>query len=93
VEQGTRIGAVGMTGLATGPHLDYRMTRNGAFVDPLKIQSPPAEPVPDDERAEFSATRDKSLALLEEGKDASEPAGAEGPAGGRPLGAHGGQSP
>jgi murein DD-endopeptidase MepM/ murein hydrolase activator NlpD len=93
VEQGTPVGAVGMTGLATGPHLDYRMTRNGAFVDPLKIQSPPAEPVPDDERAEFSATRDKSLALLEEGKDASEPAEAEGPAGGRPLGAHGGQSP
>ena len=37
VAQGTRIGAVGATGLATGPHLDYRMARQGQFVDPLRI--------------------------------------------------------
>jgi murein DD-endopeptidase MepM/ murein hydrolase activator NlpD len=65
VGQGTRIGAVGMTGLATGPHLDYRMTRNGAFVDPLRIFSPPAEPIPTDERAAFAAISALHLALLE----------------------------
>ncbi len=64
VAQGMRIGAVGMTGLATGPHLDYRMTRNGVFVDPLRIVSPPAEPVPADEREAFAATSATHLALL-----------------------------
>jgi murein DD-endopeptidase MepM/ murein hydrolase activator NlpD len=65
VHQGTPIGAVGMTGLATGPHLDYRMVRNGAFVDPLRIQSPPAEPIPDGERRDFDLVRDARIALLE----------------------------
>ena len=64
VTQGMRVGAVGMTGLATGPHLDYRMVRRGSFVDPLKVQSPPAEPVPTRERPAFEQTRDERLALL-----------------------------
>ncbi|MCL4822284.1 MAG: M23 family metallopeptidase [Vicinamibacteria bacterium] len=45
VTQGDRIGAVGSTGLATGPHLDYRMKRSGAWVNPLAVQLPPAEPI------------------------------------------------
>ena len=65
VHQGTAVGAVGMTGLATGPHLDYRMIRNGAFVDPLRIQSPPAEPIPDAERQEFDVVRAERMALLD----------------------------
>jgi murein DD-endopeptidase MepM/ murein hydrolase activator NlpD len=64
VRQGERIGAVGQTGLATGPHLDYRMRRDGRFVDPLRIQLPPAPPVPAAEREAFVAARDRSLALL-----------------------------
>jgi murein DD-endopeptidase MepM/ murein hydrolase activator NlpD len=64
VAQGARVGAVGMTGLATGPHLDYRMVRNGAFVDPLRVQSPPAEPIPAEERAAFEQVRGERLALL-----------------------------
>ena len=35
VDQGQLIGRVGATGTATGPHLDYRLKRNGAFVNPL----------------------------------------------------------
>src|SRR5207245_9097540 len=65
VAQGDLVGAVGMTGLATGPHLDYRTIRNGAFVNPLTIQPPPAEPVPSSARAAFEAARDQELALLE----------------------------
>jgi murein DD-endopeptidase MepM/ murein hydrolase activator NlpD len=65
VTQEMFIGAVGMTGLATGPHLDYRMIKSGVFLNPLKIQSPPAEPVPASERAAFEATRDQQMALLD----------------------------
>jgi murein DD-endopeptidase MepM/ murein hydrolase activator NlpD len=65
VAQETFIGAVGMTGLATGPHLDYRMIKSGVYLNPLKIQSPQAEPVPAAERAAFEATRDEQMALLD----------------------------
>jgi murein DD-endopeptidase MepM/ murein hydrolase activator NlpD len=64
VAQGHRVGAVGATGLATGPHLDYRMSRNGRFVDPLRLQSPPAEPVPAGERAAFDEALRRAAALL-----------------------------
>ncbi len=53
VAQGTVLGAVGATGLATGPHLDYRMVRNHQPVDPLRIQLPPAEPLAKAERPAF----------------------------------------
>lgn len=62
--QGTVVGAVGSTGLATGPHLDYRMIKSGVFVNPLKVQSPPAEPLSAEEENAFHAVRDSQLALL-----------------------------
>jgi len=64
VTQGARLGAVGSTGLSSGPHLDYRMTRNGAFVDPLRVQSPPAEPLAEDELRLFRAACPRWLELL-----------------------------
>jgi murein DD-endopeptidase MepM/ murein hydrolase activator NlpD len=65
VAQGAIVGRVGSTGLATGPHLDYRMKRNGTYIDPLAHRSPPAEPVPPDLMALFEQRRDEALALLD----------------------------
>ena len=45
VNQGDVIGYVGMTGLATGPHLDYRVSDNGTWLDPLKLRSITADPL------------------------------------------------
>ena len=64
VEQGALIGAVGSTGLSTAPHLDYRTIKDGVYVNPLKIQPPPPEPISASLRPAFSEARDHHLALL-----------------------------
>jgi murein DD-endopeptidase MepM/ murein hydrolase activator NlpD len=63
VEQGHVIGRVGATGTATGPHLDYRLKKNGVFVNPLSEHRklPPGEPIAAIHRAAFLEARDGVL--------------------------------
>lgn len=58
VHQGDVIAYTGNTGLSSGPHLDYRVQRDGRWIDPLSIKNVPADPIPESERAAFLAWRD-----------------------------------
>ena len=64
VLQGDVIGYVGSTGTSTGPHLDYRIWKNGTPIDPLKITQQPSEPIGDKYRADFESVRDRVVAEL-----------------------------
>jgi murein DD-endopeptidase MepM/ murein hydrolase activator NlpD len=55
VTQGDVIGYVGMTGLATGPHLDYRVSDDGTWLDPLKLKSITPDPLGSAELRMFRA--------------------------------------
>lgn len=65
VKQGDLIGFVGMTGTATAPHLDYRVKLNGKWLNPRKLDLPPASPVGEERMAEYQTRRDELQQQLE----------------------------
>jgi murein DD-endopeptidase MepM/ murein hydrolase activator NlpD len=66
VTQRQVVGYVGATGLATGPHLDYRVAKDGVFVNPMSEKFIPGEPIPAGEKAEFTRYAKSLLARLED---------------------------
>jgi murein DD-endopeptidase MepM/ murein hydrolase activator NlpD len=65
VSQGDIVGYVGATGLATAPHLDYRVQHRGRWIDPMTLASVPAEPLSTSRRSEFQLARAAMVDSLE----------------------------
>ena len=64
VSQGDLLGTVGATGIATGPHLDYRMSISQCFVNPLKVSLPREKGVSVQDMAQFTALKREWCAVL-----------------------------
>lgn len=72
VKQGQVIGYVGRTGRVTGTHLDYRIYKDGRPVNPLTLELPAADSIPDSLMDSFNKTRDRFHRLFNKLIDSNE---------------------
>ncbi len=66
VARGSVIGNVGMTGIATGPHLDFRVKKNGSFINYLKLKIPSITKIKKTEEADFKILKQETYRQLAE---------------------------
>jgi len=67
VDQKQIMGYVGSTGLSTGPHVCFRVKKDGRYIDPMKISSPAGDSVQSEAFDDFINVRDQLLAHLDLG--------------------------
>jgi murein DD-endopeptidase MepM/ murein hydrolase activator NlpD len=72
VVQGERVGLVGMTGTATGPHLDFRIQRNGGYLNWENLRLPRVSRISGDQMEAYASTRDDYLAQMSPGFPSSQ---------------------
>jgi len=67
VAQKQVIGYVGSTGLSTGPHVCFRVAKDGKYVNPVHLPTPEGPPLAEEVKRNFQARRDSLLASLDSG--------------------------
>ena len=67
VQQKQVLGYVGSTGLATGPHVCFRVAKDGKYVNPARVPGPLGPPIPQTQLARFAAEREGLVASLRGG--------------------------